>query len=113
VQVNITPDGRLQLVDGGTYFTPLSVAAVELLANAIPAAQSTIDNVSLSDALLSVAAGLSGGDGNATVTVNGQGVTVTASALSFADLANALGASPAPGATSFVVGPVTVLLMGA
>ena len=113
MQVTITNDGRLQLTDDGTVYSPLSVEAVELLNNNIPAAQAVLVQVPLSDSLERVAAGLANGTGSATISVQGAQVNVTADGATFAALAQALGVTPGMSTTSFTTGTVMVTKTGA
>lgn len=113
MQVNVTTDGRLQLVVDGVVSAPLTVEAVALLNNNIPAAQAVLVQVPLSDSLAKIADGLSSGTGNATVTVQGTSVNVTADGATFSALAQALGVTPGPSTSSFTSGAVTVTKTGA
>jgi hypothetical protein len=112
VQVKVTSDGRLQLIEDTMLYPPLTVAEVEALSNAIPALQTVIDTDTLFHSLNDLAAALSTGLCIAVVEVQGTSITVTTSdPATFARFGEIFDVPTYPGSpTSFFSRGVSVTL---
>lgn len=115
MQVNITSDGRLQLVEDTMLYPPLTITEVEALNNAIPAAQTTVDNVPLSDALAAALFAIihTAGGQYASLTVQDSLAVLVVDLAIFNAFQYQLWGAVTLDITSYVYGPLTVNLMGA
>jgi hypothetical protein len=116
VQVTVTSDGRLQLSEDGLIYQPLSVAEVEALANAIPAAQSVVNDVSFATAIRDATESIiyTAAGTYAAMTVQDSYITLLVDPAIFAALyERAFSSSVDPSLTSYIFGPMTVTMTGA
>jgi hypothetical protein len=112
VQVQLTSDGRMQLVDDQTIYPPLTIAAVTMLSNAIPSAQAVISKTALTNVVQSIATILATVAGvQGTFTVDGVNLTAVLNQEAFDMLAASWGVTPVDG--QFVFGPATIITTGA
>ncbi len=110
VQVNVTTDGRLQLIDDTTVYPPLSVDAIELLANNIPAAQTVMAQIPVADALSKISDVMASTGATTTVFVQEGAIYVQIDNDGYGALAAAFGANPL--GSTFTAGPVTATNAG-
>lgn len=110
MQVNVTPDGRLQLVDDTTVYPPLTVEAVALLANAIPTAQTVLAQIPVADALSRISDVMATTGATTTVFIQEGAIFVQIDNAGYVALAAAFGANPL--GTSFTAGPVNATNTG-
>jgi len=110
VYVNVTEDGQIQLIDDQTIYPPLTIAAVTLLNEAIPAAQDVVNQLALASVVQQIAAVLALPGAQGTFTVTGVTVTATVNNFAFTTLVTQWAAVPVDG--SFTFGPATIHTTG-
>jgi hypothetical protein len=110
VYVDVTAEGQIQLIDDQTIYPPLSISAVTLLSQAIPAAQDVVNQLALTQVVQQIAAILALPEAQGTFTVTGTTLTAELNNFAFTTLATQWGAVPVDG--MFAFGPATVHTTG-